>query len=186
MFHAEQIEASETDYLTPYSSSDPFYNDATDLSSYMVKQDVEMIPDVLQCNLALKEGRHCTPRKARQELVRNELKIQNPTWSRLQGDTRKAWSNESNENKEKCIPQFIANSKSSGPVTKNHNLRTVYKLEFKDGDVDGYYFDCTANSDGTYCFDVNTTMFDTTADDSNGERVVEGNDLNVNAAARKK
>ena len=115
------------------------------------------------------------------------MKIQNPTWSGLQGDLRKAWSNESNNNKEKIIAQFSANSKSTGPVTKNHQLRTVYKLEFGDGDGDGYYSDCTANAEGTYQFNVNSSLFDTTAnDDSNGESVLEGRDLNVNAAAAKK
>ena len=98
----------------------------------------------------------------------------------------RAWSNETNENKEKTIIQFIANSKSSGPITKNHNLRTVYKLEFEDGDGDGYYSDCTANSEGTYQFDIISAIFDTTADNSNGESVVEGSDLNVNAVAAKK
>ena len=66
-------------------------------------------------------------------------------------------------------------------------MQTVYKLEFEDGDGDGYYSDCTANSEGTYQFNVNSFMFDTTADDdSNGESVLEGSDLNVNAAAAKK
>ena len=63
----------------------------------------------------------------------------------------------------------------------------VYKLEFEDEDGDGYYSDCTENSEGTYHFDVNSAMFDTTADDiSNGESVVEGSDLNVSATAIKK
>ena len=91
-----------------------------------------------------------------------------------------------NENKEKIIAQFVVNFKSSGPVTKNHHLRTVYKLEFEHGDGDGYYSDCTANSEGTYQFNINSTMFDATDNDINGESVVEGNDLNVNAAAAKK
>ena len=52
--------------------------------------------------------------------------------------------------KEKIIAQFVANSKSSGPATKNHHLRTVYKLEFEDGDGDKYYSDSMANSEGTY------------------------------------
>ena len=114
------------------------------------------------------------------------MKIQNPTWAGLQGDFRNAWSNEKNDNKEKIVAQLSANSKS-GPVTKNHQLQTVYKLEFEYGDNDGYYFDCTANSKGTYQFNVNSSLFDTTADDdSNGEVVLEGSDLNVNAAAAKK
>ena len=35
--------SSETDYLTPYSPSDPFFSHATNLSAYMVNQDVDMI-----------------------------------------------------------------------------------------------------------------------------------------------
>ena len=60
-------------------------------------------------------------------------------------------------------------------------------MEFEDGDGDGYYSDCTANSEGTYHFDTNSTMFDTTADDNSNEKsVAEGSDLDVNAAAAKK
>ena len=60
-------------------------------------------------------------------------------------------------------------------------------MEFEDGDGNGYYSDCTAKSEGKYHFDINSPMFDTTADNnSNGESVVEGIDLNVNAAAVKK
>ena len=145
-----------------------------------------MIHNILQCNQTLKEGRPCLPRRMCQEPVCDKLKIQNPTWSRLQGDTKRAWSNETNENKEKIIAQFVANSKSSGPVTKNHNLRTVCTLEFDDGNGDGYYSDCIANSEGTYQFDINSVIFDNTADDSNGESVVEGSDLNVKTAVAKK
>ena len=100
--------------------------------------------------------------------------------------SRKAWSNKTNGNKEKIVAQFVANSKSGGPVTKNQNLCMVYKLEFEEKDGDGYYSDCTVDSEGTYHFDVNFTMFDTAADDnSNRESVVEGSDLNVSAAAAK-
>ena len=67
------------------------------------------------------------------------------------------------------IAQFVAESKSGIPVTKNHNLRTVYKMEFGDRNGDGYYSDCTANSEDTYQFNVNSAMFDTNAgDNSNG------------------
>ena len=85
------------------------------------------------------------------------------------------------------IAQFSGNSKSAGLVTKNHQLRTVYKREFEDGDGYGYYSDCTANSEGMYQFNVNSSLYDTTADDdSKGESVLEGSDLNVNAAAANK
>ena len=59
-------------------------------------------------------------------------------------------------------------------------------MEFEDGEGDIYYYDCTANYEGTFCFDVNSAMFDTTTDDINGESVVEGSDLNVNTAAANK
>ena len=37
------------------------------------------------------------------------------------------------------IAQFVADSKSSAPVTKNRNLRTVYRMELDDSD--GYESD---------------------------------------------
>ena len=69
----------------------------------MVNQDVDIIQYTLECNQALKEGTPRPPRRTRQELVHEELKIQNPTWAVLQGDFRKAWSNETDDNKEKII-----------------------------------------------------------------------------------
>ena len=73
-FHAKQTEAfiidnnttrkansTKSDYLQSYISSDPFYEDATDLTSYMVNQDIVMIHDILQCNQPLKQGRPCSP-----------------------------------------------------------------------------------------------------------------------------
>ena len=54
-------------------------------------------------------------------------------------------------------------------------------------DSDSYESDFTANSEGTFQFNANSAMFDTTADDnSNGEVVLEGSNLNVNAAAATK
>ena len=136
---------SETNHLTPNSPLDPFFSHATDLSTYMVNQDVDMIQYTLECNQALKEGRPRPPKRTRRDLVHEELKIQNPTRAGLQGDFKKALSNEMNDNKKKIVAQFSANSKSAGPVTENHHLRTVYKLEFEDGDGHGYYSDCTTN-----------------------------------------
>ena len=49
-------------------------------------------------------------------------------------------------------------------------------------DSDGYEFDFAANSEDTFQFDVNSAMFDTTADDNSNGEVIEGSDLNVNAA----
>ena len=103
---------------------------------------------------------------------------------------RKAWIRASDSTKEKLIAQW--KSKSTGPVTKNHQLRTdgrtVYKLEFEDEDGEGYYYDYTAKSEATYSFNVHSFMYDTTttSDNSNGEGVLEGSELNVNAAAATK
>ena len=106
------------------------------------------------------------------------MKIQNPTWRVLDCDLKKAWNKESDSNKEKIIAQFSGKFKSTGPVTKNHQLRThgqiVYKLEFEDEDGEGYYFDCTANSETMYDFNVHSSVYDTTTanNDSNGESVL--------------
>ena len=130
--------------------------------------------------MVVKEGRPRPPRRTWREPFREELKIQNPTWGGLDGDFREAWSKETNSNKEKIIAQFSGKSKSAGPVTKNHQLRTdgrtVYKLEFEDEDGEGYYSDYTANSEATYDFNVHSSVYDTTTanDDNNGEIVLEG------------
>ena len=67
-------------------------------------------------------------------------------------------------------------------------MRTVYRTEFEDEDGEAYYSDCTANSEGTYQFNVHSSVYDTTTadDDSNGESVLEGSELNVNAVAARK
>ena len=115
----------------------------------------------------MKEGRPHPPPRTRQEPLCQDLQIQDPTWSGLQDDTKRVWAWESNGNKEKIIAQFVADSKSSGPVTKYQNLRTVHRLEFDDSD--GYESDFTTNSEGTFQFDINSAMLDTTTDDnSNG------------------
>ena len=66
-------------------------------------------------------------------------------------------------------------------------LQFTNKLEFEDRDCDGLYSDCTATSESTYHFDINSAMFDTTANNNSSEEsVVEGSDLNVNVEAAKK
>ena len=54
---SQKENVAESDYLIPYSLSDECYNDAAELSSYMVDRgrDVDMIQDVLQCNQAMKQ-----------------------------------------------------------------------------------------------------------------------------------
>jgi len=76
--------------------------------------------------------------------------------------------------------QLSGNSKAIVPVTKNHNLGKSYNAEIVDSD--GYESDFTHNSEGTFQFVVNSTIYDTT-DNEDGEGVSEGTKLNVNAAA---
>ena len=95
----------------------------------------------------MKQGKSRPPPRTRREPMRKELQIKDPAWSELKPDTRYSWIKESNDNREKIIAQFVAESKSSAPVTKNQNLCTVYRIEFDDSD--GYECDFTANSEGT-------------------------------------
>ena len=133
--------------------------------------DVDMIHDVLLCSQALKQGKpRPPPCSRRREPPRMELQIKQPTWGKLQKETRNAWALESNENKDLIIAEFVGNSKAIVPVTKNHNLRTAYNIEFADSD--GYESDFTNNSEGTFKFIANSTIFDTTDDNSNGESVL--------------
>ena len=178
---------SKSDYLTPYSPSDSCYNNATDLSIYMIdrEEDVDMVQDILQCNQAIKQGKLCPPPRTRRDLLCQELRIKDPIWSGLEDDIKRAWAKKCNNNKEKIIAQFVVDSKSNVPITKNRNLRTVYRMELEDDD--GYESDSTANSEGIFQFNANSAIFDTTVDDnSNGEIILEGSNLNVNMAAATK
>ena len=70
-------------------------------------------------------------------------------WKEMSKEHRQEWIKTKDTTKEKILAQ--RKSHSSGPVTKNHQLRTdgrtVYKLDFLDEDDNGYYSDCTANSE---------------------------------------
>ena len=70
MFHSKQLEASvvdntparkanaaETDYLTQNSPSDPDFQQASDLSTYMGVQDADFVQSVLKCNKAMNAGK---------------------------------------------------------------------------------------------------------------------------------
>ena len=59
--------SSETDYLTQKSPSDPNFSQASDLSSFMGNQDVDMVQYTLECNQAMKEGRPRPPQRTRRE-----------------------------------------------------------------------------------------------------------------------
>ena len=102
-----------------------------------------MVQYTLECNQAMKEGRPRSPQRSRREPAQEELKIQNPTWRRLDGDLRKAWIRKSDSNKESIIAQCSGNSKSPAPATKNYHLCIVYRTEFEDEDGEAYYSDCT-------------------------------------------
>ena len=82
------------------------------------------------------------------------------------------------------IPQFGAESKSIVPVTKNWNLHTVYLTDLNDNY--GYKSDFTANtqnSEGSFQCNANSTIFDATVDNNSNGEILEGSNLNVNAAA---
>ena len=58
-------------------------------------------------------------------------------------------------------------------------------MEFDDND--GYESDFIANSESAFQFNVNSAIFNTTADDnSNGEIIIEGRNLDVNAVVATK
>ena len=152
-------------------------------------QDADFVQYTLECNKSMNEEKPRPQQRTRRGLVREDLTIQNPAWGEMEPEHKKAWIRASDSTKEKMIAQW--KSKSTGSVTKNHQLRTdgrtVYKLEFEDENGDGYYSDYTANSKATYDFNVHSSVYDTTGDDdSNGESVLEGKELNVSAAAATK
>ena len=115
----------------------------------------------------MKKGTPQPPsRSRRRDPPQEELKIQQPLWSTLNKGTRDAWIRESDKNKDSIIKQLSGNSKAIVPATKNHNFRSSYNVEI--GDSDGYESDFTHNSEGTWQFMANSTMYDTT-DDEDGE-----------------
>ena len=105
------------------------------------------------------------------------MQIKEPTWSKLAGDTNKAWIQESNSNKEMVIAQFVAESKSDPPITKNLQMCTVYAVDLIN---DGYNTDYTANtqnSEGTYGlpseFNANSAVYDATNNINSNEEIIE-------------
>ena len=135
----------------------------------------------------MKQRKPRPPPQTRQESLRKELQINDPAWSGLADDTKRARACEINKNKEMVIAQFVVESKPGIPVTKNQYLRMVYRVKFDNSKGDGYNSDFTANSEGIFQLNVNSAVFDTTADDnSNGEIILEESDLNINAAVAEK
>ena len=198
MEHSKQLEVAITDNKTsckanvaefgyemlPYSPSNKFYDEADVLSSFMVDRggDVDMIHDSLQCNKALKLRLPRPPPRTRRELSPKELQIRNPGWQKLKKETKRAWIQEDDNNKKIIISQFVVDSKSDAPIIKNQSLRIAYNIQSADNDI--FDSDFTASSEGIFKCTANSAMFDsTTDDDSNGKSVLEGNKLNVNAAA---
>ena len=96
---SQKANSAESDYFQPYSPLDTCYNNATELSTYMIDQggEVDMIQDVLQCNQAIQQEKPCPPARTRQEPLCQELRIKDPTWSELADDTKKAWARETNK-----------------------------------------------------------------------------------------
>ena len=74
------------------------------------------------------------------------------TWKEMSREHKQEWIKAKDSTKEKILAQRKRHS--SGPVTKNHQLRTVYKLDFEDENGDGYYSDHTANSEAAYDFNA--------------------------------
>ena len=145
--------------------------------------DIDMIHDVLQCNKAMKQGKtrpKLRTRRSSSEPPCTEFQIKDLIWSRLMCDMKSSWIQESTDNKEMVIAQFVAESKATDPVTKNRNLYTVYQIELKDSD--GYNSDFTANSESIFQFNASSTMFNATVDNNGNGKILEGTDLNVKAA----
>ena len=65
---ARKANSSKTDYLTPNSPSDPYFSHASDLSNYMVNQDMDIVQYTLECNQAMKEGRPRPPKEPDENL----------------------------------------------------------------------------------------------------------------------
>ena len=63
---------AKSDYLLPYSPSDECYNNATELSYYMVYRegDVDIFQVILQCNQAMKQGKPRLPPQTLREPLR--------------------------------------------------------------------------------------------------------------------
>ena len=134
MFHSKQLEASvsnnistrqahlsETDYLSQNSPSDLDYQQASDLSNYMDVQDADFVQYALECNKAMNEGKLHSQQRTRRRSLNEELMI------------KEAWKEMTKEHRQECIKakdttkqKILAQRKlhSSGPVTKNHQLRT--------------------------------------------------------------
>ena len=121
---SRKANSANSSYLSPYLPSDDQYEDTTELHSYMGERgDVDAIHDFLLCSKALKEGKpRPPPRTRRRGPPREELEIKQPTWRNLKKETRDAWVQETDENKDLIVKQFAGNSKASVPATKNHNL----------------------------------------------------------------
>ena len=143
--------------------------------------DVDMIHDFLLCNQALNEGKsRPQPRSRRRPPPREDLKIQQPSWGECSAELRSAWIRENPDVKDKIVTQFRGSkspTKAPVPILK----RSSYNVELADSD--GYDSEATQNTEGTWQLNSNSVMYDTTDDDTNGEGVLVGTELNVNAAA---
>ena len=75
--------ADNTYYMDSYLPDDPYYNEATDLSTYMGNLgDVDALQHTLQCNAAMREGKPMPKQKLRREKrpIQPDLQIKAPLW----------------------------------------------------------------------------------------------------------
>ena len=136
----------------------------------------------------MNEGKPQPQQKIQRRPLCKELMIKE-AWKEMTKKHRQEWIKAKDTTKEKILAQ--RKPQSSSPATKSHQLRTdgrtVYKLDFVDENDNGYYSDCTANSEATYDFDASSSVYDATGDDdSNRESVLDGQELTVSAAAATK
>ena len=149
-------------------------------------QDADFIQRVLECNKAMNERKPPPRQRNQRQPVREELKIKDG-WDEMTKEHRQEWMKAKPSVKEKILAQRQA--KSSGPPTKNHQLptgkRVVYRVVADEDDDNGYFSDQTANSEATYDFNASSALVYDATDDGNsdGESVLEGQELTVNAAA---
>ena len=80
---AHKANLAETDYLSQKSPSDPDYQHANDLSTYMGVQDEDFVQYVLECNKAINAGKpRPKQRTRRRSSLNKDLMIQD-AWKEM-------------------------------------------------------------------------------------------------------
>lgn len=85
---SQKANVAEYDYMQPYSSSDKYFDAATDLSNFMGNRgtDIDMIHNVLNCSKALQQRKTLPQERThrqQREPLQKELQIKDHEWSRL-------------------------------------------------------------------------------------------------------